>query len=218
MAKKIQTKKLSPPRPTHPEVQGFFLIALGLFATISLLSFAYQAPQKNWLGILGYLTAFGSEYLFGWGAYLMPCYLIWLGSRFLLRGKLNYLAYDHFYFAMLLASSCLLLTVFADLFPDHCFGDLCRESPLYAHRRALQFRRRSLLLSLLRSALLVPAARLESDWHDADRLERGACLVFAADAGAAARQSKTAGRSSWKTLCNSADSLETDEEMAHRYI
>ena len=125
MAKKVQLKKLPKVRPSHPEVRGFFLIAAGVFALISYASFFYQAPQKNWLGILGYLTAFGSEYLFGWGAYLIPSYLIWLGSRFLLRGKLNYLAYDHFYFGMLLASSCMLLTLFADIFPDqvHRWGD-----------------------------------------------------------------------------------------------
>src|SRR3990167_5674213 len=111
--KKIQKK----PRPFNPDAQGLFLIALGFLCLLALFSFSYLAPKQNWLGYVGYTAALGGEYLFGLGAYLIPFYLIWLGTRLLSGYKLDTLAFDHVYFLTLLGSSCLLLTVFAEKFP-----------------------------------------------------------------------------------------------------
>lgn len=73
-------------------------------------------PDTNWLGYIGYLTALGSEYLFGLGAYLIPFYMMLIGSR-LLR-SINGSGYDHLYFAILVCSICMLLNVFAEQFPS----------------------------------------------------------------------------------------------------
>lgn len=102
----------------HPEGQGVLFIALALLSFVALFSFTFLDPSSNLLGHLGYLTALGVSYLFGLGAYLIPCYLFWIGTRLLSGQKLLHLTYDHLYFSLLLVSSCFLLTNFAESFPD----------------------------------------------------------------------------------------------------
>ncbi len=109
MAKKKKT-------PLNPDAQGLFLISLGILSFLSLWSFSFLHPESNWLGYLGYIAALGAESLFGLGSYLIPGYFIWLGCRLLKGQKLFHT--DHIHFAILLSSICMLLTVFAESYPD----------------------------------------------------------------------------------------------------
>jgi S-DNA-T family DNA segregation ATPase FtsK/SpoIIIE len=109
-------KKKKP--PIQREAKGLFFLAIGALSLFSLLSFRFLQPESNWLGIVGYLIALSANYAFGLGAYLLPFYAFVLGKRFLKGEKLPSLDYDHLYFSVLLASSCLLLTVFAEKFPE----------------------------------------------------------------------------------------------------
>jgi len=109
MAKKKQV-------PFNPEAQGLFFMAVGFLGLLSIWSFSFLHPGENWLGYLGYIVALGMQSLFGLGAYLIPCYSIWLAIR-LLRGQKLFHA-DHLYFLIVLGSSCMLLTVFAESYPD----------------------------------------------------------------------------------------------------
>lgn len=102
--------------PFNPDAQGLFLIAVGFLGWLSLWSFSFLHPGHNWLGYLGYVVALGLQSLFGLGAYLIPCYLIWLGIRLLKEQK--WIHTDHVYFAIFLCSMCMLLTVFAESYPD----------------------------------------------------------------------------------------------------
>ncbi len=113
MAKK-KTKKT----PLNPDAQGLLLLTVGFLGLLSIFSFSRLLPEENWLGRLGYLAAYGIEYLFGLGAFLIPFYFFWLGIRYLSRSKLTHLVYDHLYFFILLCSVCLLLTSMADRFPS----------------------------------------------------------------------------------------------------
>jgi len=74
--------------------------------------------MQNWLGHLGYFLSLGSESLFGLGSYLIPAYCIWLGARLLKGEKWSTLNYDHIYFLILISSVCMLLTVFAESYPE----------------------------------------------------------------------------------------------------
>src|SRR5580765_3789308 len=114
MAKKVDKKK----KVLNPDAQGLFLIALGFLGFLALFSFSFQEPRLNWLGYVGYVAALGGEYAFGLGSYLIPCYLISIGIRLLSGQKLVNLSYDHVYFLILLGSVCILLSVFAERFPD----------------------------------------------------------------------------------------------------
>lgn len=99
----------------NPEAQGLFFLSTAFLAALSLWSFSFLEPQANYLGYIGYIIALGLESLFGLGAYLIPCYFLALGIRLLRRQKL--LHSDHVYFAIFLASSCMLLTVLAEGYP-----------------------------------------------------------------------------------------------------
>ena len=113
MAKKAAPRK----PPVSPEAKGFFCLAAGALSFFSLWSFHFLDPKANWLGYLGYILALGAEYSFGLAAYLFPFYFFWLGRRYLKGDKLSFLYYDHLYFLILLVSSSLLLTVFAESYP-----------------------------------------------------------------------------------------------------
>ncbi len=102
----------------NPDAKGFVCLALGVLTLFALWSFRFLHPEANWLGMVGYITAFGSEYLFGLGAYLIPIYLGWMGAKFLKGQKFSPTVYDHAYFTVLLVSSCVLLNVFAEGFPN----------------------------------------------------------------------------------------------------
>ena len=115
MARGLKKKPKKP--PINPDSQGLLFLVCGFLCLISIFSFSYLLPKANWLGPFGYLTAYGIEYFFGLGAYLVPCYLFWLSVRCLSRYKLTHLFYDHLYFGILLCSICFLLTAIADQFP-----------------------------------------------------------------------------------------------------
>ncbi len=114
MSKMAKKKKA----PFNPDAQGMLFIALGCLGLLALWSFSYLEPKANWLGFLGYLAALGSQSVFGLGSYLIPCYLIWLGARLLKGQKWIQLSYDHVYFLILIGSVCMLLTVFAESYPE----------------------------------------------------------------------------------------------------
>lgn len=115
MAKKT---KLAKKKPLNPDAQGLFLIVFGFLGLVSLSSFSFSNPTANWLGYVGYWAALGGEMIFGMGAFLIPCYSIALGVRLLKDRKLISVYFDHVYFAILLSSVCILLTTFAESFPD----------------------------------------------------------------------------------------------------
>lgn len=104
--------------PLNPDAQGLFFMALGVLGLLALWSFSFLHPSHNWFGYLGYIVALGVQSLFGLGAYLIPCYLMLLGYRLLNGQKWIHLSYDHIYFLILLGSSCMLMTVFAESYPD----------------------------------------------------------------------------------------------------
>ncbi|MBF8263196.1 MAG: translocase FtsK [Parachlamydiales bacterium] len=107
---------------THPDAKGLFLIAFGFLGLLSLLSFSVHHLNGNWLGFVGYSAALVSEYAFGLGAYLIPCYFLWWGCRLLSAQKPQHTASEHLYFLILLGSICILLNVFAESLPDRAAG------------------------------------------------------------------------------------------------
>lgn len=110
MAKKKKKKA-----PENPHAKGAYFLCLSALLFLALYSFTYMEPKSNYLGYVGYLSALGAEALFGLGAYLIPLYLLWLGYGFLQKRFPK--KEDHLYFFLLLSSSCMLLTVFAESYP-----------------------------------------------------------------------------------------------------
>ena len=112
MAKKNKRK------PIPSDAKAFIYIISAALSFLSLTSFTFLEASLNWLGYVGYIAALGSVYLFGLASYLLPAYLFWLGAGLLTKKKTLYSGYDHLHFFILLCSTSLLLTVFADTYPD----------------------------------------------------------------------------------------------------
>jgi DNA segregation ATPase FtsK/SpoIIIE, S-DNA-T family len=132
MAKKAKEKR----KPLPPDAKAIFYIVSALLGFLSLYSFSFLHPAENWLGLVGYIAALGGVYLFGLSAYLLPCYLFWFGAHLLTQKKALYSKYDHLHFALLLCSTSLLLTVFADSYPDAAKkwdGSIISESVTFYH-------------------------------------------------------------------------------------
>ena len=113
-----QMKKKKTAKPIHNEAKGLFLIAFGFLMLVSLFSFNMHHLSGNWLGFLGYTWALIAEYGFGLGAYLIPCYLFWWGSRLMSAQKPIHAPAEHLYFLILLGSICILFNVLAEYLPD----------------------------------------------------------------------------------------------------
>lgn len=109
-----KTKKKKP--PFNPDAQGLIFLSLGFLLFLSIWSFTFLHPEGNYLGFVGYIASLGLESLFGAGSYLIPCYFTWLGIQHLKRKKAHHI--DHIYFLLTLLSVCMLLTVFAESYPD----------------------------------------------------------------------------------------------------
>lgn len=114
MAKKLKAKR----KPIPNDAKAIIYLVSALLSFIALATFTFLDPSSNWLGYVGYIAAMGSVYLFGLASYLMPVYLFWLGASLLSKKKNPYSTYDHLHFFILLCSCSVLLTVFADSYPE----------------------------------------------------------------------------------------------------
>lgn len=96
------------------ELKGIGLLLFNLLLTLGLASFTYGDASANWLGLLGYSIAWVSEYLFGFGSYLIVIYFAWVSWHLLRREAVPNFTIKTVYFGILLFSSCIILTLIAD--------------------------------------------------------------------------------------------------------
>lgn len=116
----------------HPgrEASGIILIALAFFAGICLFSYAPEDPSFtvqyserpefiiNLGGLIGsYCAGFLFEVLLGFGAFIVPVFMLWLAYKLLFRP-----CFDRwFWFRSVL---CLVLFIIIEVFLSLAFGDL----------------------------------------------------------------------------------------------
>lgn len=119
------SKKKKQQNGPHPRVASFlgpirglvlFVIALALL--LSLLSFAYGHPAKNWLGVVGYNLGWFFHALLGLGSYAACVFFGWIGWRLLFGKSVNHLAAKIFFMAILILSLCVLLSLVEHRLPD----------------------------------------------------------------------------------------------------
>lgn len=117
-------KKKKQESQVRHEAKGLFLISLGILSCLALYSFVFLHPEGNYLGYLGYVVALGAKSIFGLGSYLISLYLLLLGVRLIRKQKIH--PTDHLYFGIWISSVCMLMTVFAEAFPEKAAA--CGES------------------------------------------------------------------------------------------
>lgn len=104
--------------PYPSEVKGVALLATSLIMTLSLVSFTDGNAATNWLGLLGFTFAWVTQYLFGLGSYLIVLFISWVGWKFLRGNPIENLLSKSLYFFLTLSSSCILLNLVTEVYPD----------------------------------------------------------------------------------------------------
>ena len=181
--------KKKKPAQIHTDAKGLFLIAVGFLGLVALLSFNIHHMSSNWLGFLGYAAALGTQYLFGLGGFLIPCYLLWWGYRLLSSQKHS--AADHLYFLIFLGSLSILFNVFAETLPDRAAGFASKVFtetiflPSPYPRTIVRYNLGGVpfLFSLPRPAVCQFAAHPQHCGNDAHFFDALARLLFAFDEG-----------------------------------
>lgn len=112
--KKIISQTPQKKKSNYTEAKGLFLIAIDILFFLSLISFCYKDPSKNFLGIIGYFTAWTASALFGLGSYLIALFLGWIGWKYLSNQEFFNFKFSTLCFAIFLICSCILLNVFAE--------------------------------------------------------------------------------------------------------
>ncbi len=113
-------KNSEPPPGSHRlmEIWGLFMLTACIMMLLSLLSYAYGHPSKNWLGFAGYIVGSVLHGIFGLSSYLISIYLGWIGICWLLSHPIEHLKLKTVYFSLFIFSSCMLLSLFEDLYPS----------------------------------------------------------------------------------------------------
>lgn len=121
MANKKIKKKIKTQEPVLPnnktEVRALSLLSLSLLTLLSLLSFAFDSPHNNLLGIMGQHLGWFFHSIFGLGSYLLCFYMAWISFRLIFQKEKLFPATTTLYFLLLLSSFCLILCVVEESFP-----------------------------------------------------------------------------------------------------
>jgi DNA segregation ATPase FtsK/SpoIIIE, S-DNA-T family len=97
---------------TRSETKGLILLGISLILGIAFLSFQQGAPQKNWLGLLGYGIAWLLSYFFGLLSFAIIGVTGWHGFRLLACRPVE--KSRIFYFSLFLLSIAILLNLVAE--------------------------------------------------------------------------------------------------------
>lgn len=137
MAGKRSSPKNEKPKSTFSfhipsEVRGLLLLACVLMMTLSLLSFAYGHPSRNWLGLVGYTIGWILHVTLGIASYGIAGYGTWVAWRLLMGKPITDLVLKSLYFAIGLFSTCILLSLLEERYLS--FANTM-ERLFYPHRR-----------------------------------------------------------------------------------
>ena len=104
-------------RTLSGELAGLGLCALSLFFLLSLLSLKGGFVTENWLGLVGYTSAWILQFLFGLGSYFLIGAIFWWGLRLMMGKRPAHPKVKVGCLTLLLFSLCLLLNLLATSFP-----------------------------------------------------------------------------------------------------
>ncbi|NGX63990.1 MAG: DNA translocase FtsK, partial [Candidatus Anoxychlamydiales bacterium] len=131
--KKRPSKRKGGERKKNFEARGLLILLVTLLFFLSAFSFVKDAPNLNWLGFLGYWSAYFSMYLFGFASFLFPIYFSYIGIKYISEKKLNNFVFKTLSFLVLLISVSFLLSIYADSFPHlmHAYNKKIFTQQLY---------------------------------------------------------------------------------------
>jgi DNA segregation ATPase FtsK/SpoIIIE, S-DNA-T family len=98
-------------------VQGTLLLAFSLLLTLSLLSYHDGDATKNWLGLVGHVMGWCSNYLFGLSSLLIPLFFGWVGWQMTAKKTIYRPRLKLLYFSLALVSLAILFAQTAHYSP-----------------------------------------------------------------------------------------------------
>ena len=93
-------------------LKGILFFGANIFIFLSCITFQHRFPEKNWLGITGYLTAWLLHYLFGITSYIILAFSFWISIQKLLKNPIKNFKSKLLYFAILIISISIYATFF----------------------------------------------------------------------------------------------------------
>lgn len=116
MKSKDSGKNIKPSKSSRlgQEVKGLFLLLLALLLLLCLCSFEWQDPAKNWLGLLGYCTAFALNFLFGYCSFVLAIFCAYYGFQTLCGREIEYKKFKLINLALFTVSLSILLSLIAE--------------------------------------------------------------------------------------------------------
>ncbi len=123
MGRKVKQKNPKPLKKDLPEksfpkwIPGALLLGWGSALLLSLLSFRTENPQANWLGLIGYALGYLSQYLFGLGAFFIPCFLFFIGAHLVSNRPLLQAKRKIFSLLLLFFSTVMILSFISATLP-----------------------------------------------------------------------------------------------------
>jgi S-DNA-T family DNA segregation ATPase FtsK/SpoIIIE len=100
------------------ETKGLIVICIFFLLSISLLTFSFNDPRSNWLGLIGHGLGYGLNFLFGLMSLPACLVLGWIGWNLIQGKELVEFKKQITCLSIMLASGCFLFTLFADLYPS----------------------------------------------------------------------------------------------------
>ncbi len=98
------------------ELRGIALWIFCIFLLLSLVSFRPNNPSADWIGLVGYCTAWLLVGGLGLGSYLFVAYLAWIGWRQVGNNPFSHPRLNLICFFLALSSTCILLSLVAETF------------------------------------------------------------------------------------------------------
>ncbi|SCA58518.1 DNA translocase FtsK [Chlamydiales bacterium SCGC AB-751-O23] len=100
------------------EVKGLLILGLNLIMALSLFTFSGDQQSDSSLGLMGYAVGWALQYTFGLGSYLLIIFLTYLGWKLLTNKHVQNIGSTFLYLFLMLLSTCMLLNVVAEVFPQ----------------------------------------------------------------------------------------------------
>ena len=121
-------------------LKGILFFGANIFIFLSCITFQHRFPEKNWLGITGYLTAWLLHYLFGITSYIILAFSFWISIQKLLKNPIKNFKSKLLYFAILIISISILCNLFSEVYSvnneiiqTHCYSEASESLLPFPH-------------------------------------------------------------------------------------
>lgn len=121
-------------------LKSILFLGANVFVFLSCVTFQHRFPEKNWLGITGYLTAWLLHYLFGITSYIILAFSFWISIQKLLKKPIKNLKSKILYFSILTISISILCNLFSEVYSvsneiiqSHCYSEESKSLLPFPH-------------------------------------------------------------------------------------